>query len=205
MSSSHPAGYTAGVTRHCAPAGLAELIVLVDEKGTAVGQAEKWSSHHLQTPLHLAFSCYVFGRKGRFLATRRASDKRVWPGVWSNTVCGHPMPGETMEDAIRRRLWYELGMTVGDLQVALPAYRYRAPPFAGIVENEFCPVYLASASAGPQPNPEEVENFRWLSWPEFLSASRLDTNDTWSWWCKDQAEQLKHCEVLSRYTAEVEG
>ena len=73
-----------------------ELIVLVDEHGQPRGSAEKWSSHHADTPLHLAFSCYVFDDTGAFLATRRALTKDVWPGVWSNTVCGHPAPGESL-------------------------------------------------------------------------------------------------------------
>lgn len=92
-----------------------ELIVLVDEKGNPIGEAEKWSSHHLQTPLHLAFSCYVFDGRGRLLVTRRAFGKKVWPGVWSNTVCGHPMPGERIEDAVAGRLHYELGMQATDI------------------------------------------------------------------------------------------
>ncbi|MEX0789777.1 MAG: NUDIX domain-containing protein, partial [Actinomycetota bacterium] len=70
--------------------GAAELIVLVDEQGNPTGRAEKSSSHHLDTPLHLAFSCYVFDDRGRLLATRRANSKKVWPGVWTNSVCGHP-------------------------------------------------------------------------------------------------------------------
>ena len=92
-----------------------ELIVLVDESGTPIGSAEKLSSHHADTPLHLAFSCYVFDDEGRFLATRRSSQKKVWPGVWSNSVCGHPLPGEAVVAAIRRRLRYELGMTASGL------------------------------------------------------------------------------------------
>jgi len=87
-----------------------ELIVLCDERGTPTGTAEKWSSHHGRTPLHLAFSCYVFDEAGAFLTTRRALTKKVWPGVWTNSVCGHPAPAESFVDAIARRVGYELGM-----------------------------------------------------------------------------------------------
>jgi isopentenyl-diphosphate delta-isomerase len=99
-----------------------ELIVLVDERGRARGTAEKWSSHHEDTPLHLAFSCYVFDDSGAFMATRRALTKKVWPGVWTNTVCGHPAPGESFADAIQRRLDYELGMTASHVEVVLPEH-----------------------------------------------------------------------------------
>lgn len=178
-----------------------ELIVLVDETGTPVGRAEKWSSHHADTPLHLAFSCYVFDERGRLLVTRRAAGKKVWPGVWSNTVCGHPQPGEPMEQAVRRRLAYELGMDAAGIEVALPGYRYRAPAFDGIVENEFCPVYLARAAGDPEPNPEEVTEFRWVTWDEFVAAALGDAAGAWSWWCKDQLEQLREHPLLDGYAA----
>ena len=103
-----------------------------------------------------------------FLATRRALTKKVWPGVWSNTVCGHPAPGESFEDAIDRRLEHELGMTARDVQVVLPDHLYRAPPFAGIVEYEFCPVFVARQASAPEPNPIEVGACAWIDWDEFV-------------------------------------
>jgi isopentenyl-diphosphate delta-isomerase type 1 len=171
--------------------GQVELIVLVDEQGNPIGQAEKWSSHHADTPLHLAFSCYVFDGAGRLLVTRRAGSKKVWPGVWTNSVCGHPQPGESMEDAIRRRLDFELGMSAERIEVVLPAYRYRAPEFDGVVENEFCPVHFALAAAEPAPNPAEVADYRWVEWPEFVAAAESDVDGSYSWWCKDQLKLLK--------------
>jgi len=167
-----------------------ELIVLVDDDGEPIGSAEKWAAHHARTPLHLAFSCYVFDDDGRFLATRRARGKKVWPGVWSNTVCGHPAPGESFEAAIERRLDYELGMSVGAIDVVLPRHRYRAPAFRGIVEHELCPVFVASAQGSPRPNPAEVEDWRWVAWADFVHAAQSDAVDAYSWWCKNQLREL---------------
>jgi isopentenyl-diphosphate delta-isomerase len=167
-----------------------EHIVLVDERGEPIGTADKWASHHAQTPLHLGFSCYVFGPDGRLLATRRARSKKVWPGVWSNTVCGHPGPRESFEEAIERRLDYELGMTASSIEVVLPHHRYRAPPFQGIVEYEFCPVFVARATSLPQPNRAEVEDWRWMRWETFVRAAQSDTEDAYSWWCKNQLREL---------------
>ncbi len=167
-----------------------ELIVLVDEDGLPTGTAEKWSAHHASTPLHLAFSCYVFDDDGRFLTTRRALTKKVWPGVWSNTVCGHPAPGESLADAIARRLDYELGMTVRDVEVVLPDHLYRAPAFQGIVEYEFCPVFVARAAGEPRPNPVEVEDCAWLRWDVFVAQALQDPVDRYSWWCKNQLREL---------------
>lgn len=167
-----------------------ELIVLVDRDGTPTGSAEKLSSHHARTPLHLAFSCYVFDDAGRFLATRRSMDKIVWPGVWTNSVCGHPAPGETFTAAIQRRLDQELGMTADDIDIVLAHHIYRAPPFRGIVEHELCPVFVARARTQPRPNPEEVAEHRWMRWEDFVRAARSDTADAFSWWSKNQLREV---------------
>jgi isopentenyl-diphosphate Delta-isomerase len=177
-----------------------ELIVLVDEEGRPVGSAPKAASHHAETPFHLAYSCYVFDEQGSFLVTRRALSKKVWPGVWSNSACGHPAPGETMEEAIRRGLEHELGMSARDLEVLLPTYSYRAPPFRGVVENEFCPVYAGRAEGEPRPNPVEVDAHRWTSWAEFVEAAEADGADAYSWWCKDQLKELKDHPLIAAYT-----
>jgi isopentenyl-diphosphate delta-isomerase len=182
-----------------------ELIVLVDERGLPTGTAEKWSSHHAQTPLHLAFSCYVFDGGGRFLATRRALSKKVWPGVWSNTACGHPAPGESQAEAIARRLDHELGMTVGAIEVVLPDHVYRAPAFQGVVEHEFCPVFLARTAVEPRPNPVEVEDCAWIGWDSFVAQALQDRRDAYSWWCKNQLRELRDNPLVARYAHPAAG
>ena len=71
-----------------------ELIVLVDDDGRAIGTMPKPLVHHGETPLHRAFSAYLFDEAGRLLVTRRALGKATFPGMWTNTVCGHPGPGD---------------------------------------------------------------------------------------------------------------
>ena len=176
-----------------------ELIVLVNERGEPTGEAEKWSSHHADTPLHLAFSCYVFDADGAFLTTRRALTKKVWPGVWSNTVCGHPAPGESFSDAIARRLDFELGMTATDIEAVLPDHIYRAPAFDGIVEYEFCPVFVARQASDPRPNPVEVDAVTLMDWDAFVRAAREDDDDVYSWWCKNQLRELVGHPLIGRY------
>lgn len=180
-----------------------EQIVFVHEDGTPTGEVgPKLASHTANTQLHLAFSCYIFRRSdNRFLVTQRALSKKVWPGVWTNSVCGHPLPGEAMEAAIARRALYELGLyQVSDLRVVLPNYRYTTPPYDGIIENEFCPVYVGYTDEDPQPNPEEVAAFEWLEWSEYVIQLHNDT-DRMSYWAKDQYLQLKD---LQPFVSQVE-
>src|SRR5215471_3053088 len=146
--------------------GKPEQIVFVDENGTPSGEVgPKLESHTGNTRLHLAFSCYIFHRNdNKFLLTQRALAKKVWPGVWTNSVCGHPAPDEDLEDAVRRRAQFELGLKqLENLACVVPTYRYTTPPYNGIIENEFCPIFVAYTLEIPQPNTDEVEAYRWLT------------------------------------------
>ena len=112
-----------------ADAGGAERVVLLDEDGTAVGTELKSEVHTDRTPLHLAFSVHLMADDGRVLLTRRALSKKTWPGVWTNSLCGHPAPGESTADAIRRRAAQELCIDptwLGEPEPLLPEFRYRA-------------------------------------------------------------------------------
>ena len=151
----------------------AETVVLLDDAGEPIGTRAKSEVHTETTPLHLAFSLYLFDGDDRVLLTRRALGKRTWPGVWTNTCCGHPAPGEPMADAVRRRLREELGLELADLTCVLPDFSYTAVDASGIVENEVCPVFRARTlhpHPDPSPNPGEVMDWKWGSWPDIVSA-----------------------------------
>ena len=150
------------------PPLLPDLVVLLDEAGRPTGTAPRARVHTRETPLHLAFSLYVVDTDGRLLLTRRATDKIAWPGVWTNSCCGHPKPEEPIEAAVRRRTAEELGLEVGELDVVLPDFRYRAVDASGVVENEICPVHLTVVPVGtePRPDPAEVAEHAWLDWSD---------------------------------------
>jgi isopentenyl-diphosphate Delta-isomerase len=146
-------------------------VVLLDEQLRPVGQLPKSQAHHRDTPLHLAFSCYVFDTSGRLLMTRRATGKRTWPGVWTNSCCGHPLPGEPSAQAAARRLSEELGVRLVRSALALPDFRYRAVAPDGVVENEFCPVLVAAIDGEPCPEPTEVLEYRWARWEDVMTLA----------------------------------
>jgi len=166
-----------------------ESVVLLDEAGFASGTADKMAVHHDHTPLHLAFSCYLFNQDGQFLLTRRAEAKLTFPGVWTNTCCGHPQPGEPMSGSVLRRLRDELGIGAAKLTLVLPRFRYQARMDNGTLENELCPVYAAYADELPVPQPAEVAEARWVDWDELCAAVRAGRQPV-SPWCAMQLAEL---------------
>jgi isopentenyl-diphosphate Delta-isomerase len=168
---------------------IEEHVVLVDRAGRALGTAPKTSVHGQETPLHLAFSSYVFDGEGRVLVTRRADHKVTWPGVWTNSCCGHPMPGEAVDRAVLRRLAYELGIAADRADLLLPSFSYRAVMANGVVEHELCPVYRVTVDGPVTPNPEEVGETRWMPWPEFAQGVQNGLLAI-SPWCREQVPLL---------------
>jgi isopentenyl-diphosphate delta-isomerase len=167
-----------------------DMVVLLDEAGNQIGTAPKSGVHGADTSLHLAFSCYVFNDHGEVLITRRALTKQTWPGVWTNSFCGHPAPDEALTDAVSRRAGFELGLDLAGIELALPLFRYRATDSSGIVENEVCPVYLATAAGDPVPNPDEVMEYAWTE-PADLRRSVLASPFAFSPWMVLQMRELE--------------
>ena len=173
------------------------LVVLLDEHGRPCGTARKDEVHTRDTPLHLAFSCWVFDDAGRVLVTRRSPAKLTWPGVWTNSFCGHPEPGEDLADAVHRRGWDELGARLADVRSVLPEFRYRAVSASGIVENEICPVYTARLSSPLDPHPDEVVDVRWMTLDDLREQTAAEPGP-YSPWMLDQLTQLAELERLGR-------
>lgn len=170
-------------------------VTLLDENGTAIGSLPKSDAHTTNTPLHLAFSCHLLDERGRVLVTRRALSKKTWPGVWTNSFCGHPRPGEEIPDAVHRRAHEELGATVVDLRPALADYRYRAVDASGIVENEVCPVYVARLEGDLSPRAEEVAEWAWADVGD-VAAAVAGAPFAFSPWLVEQLPLLRESGAL---------
>ncbi|KNC11998.1 isopentenyl-diphosphate delta-isomerase [Klebsiella sp. RIT-PI-d] len=147
-----------------------EHVILLDAQGNPAGTLEKYAAHTTSTPLHLAFSSWLFNTEGRLLVTRRALAKKAWPGVWTNSVCGHPQQGETFEQAISRRCHFELGLEITHLVPVHPTFRYCETDPSGIIENEVCPVYAAQVASDINVNADEVMDYQWVTLDALFSA-----------------------------------
>lgn len=141
---------------------MTEELILVDERNRAVGRAEKWAVHR-EARLHRAFSVFLVDRAGRLLVQRRSRAKYHSAGLWANSCCGHPRPGEQTMRAARRRLGEELGADA-PLRFAFRA-RYCTALANGLTENEIVYVYFgaAPAAASLALNPAEVSAVAWMS------------------------------------------
>ena len=165
-----------------------DMVVIVDENNNPLSTERKLAAHHDNTPLHRAFSVFLFNPNGELLLQRRADHKKTWGGIWSNSCCGHVMLHEKVPAAAERRLKYELGIEGVDPRTILPEFRYRAEK-DGVVENEICPVLVGLVSDDPRINPDEVSDFKWVDWDHFLTEISVPENG-FSPWCVEEANLL---------------
>ncbi|WP_435600396.1 isopentenyl-diphosphate Delta-isomerase [Streptomyces sp. C10-9-1] len=143
----------------------------VDTQGRATGLTATVHEAHTRDGglLHRAFSVMLVNDRGEALLQRRAGTKRRFPGLWSNTCCGHPAPGEAPADAARARLAEELGIRAGALSPA-GTFVYRAEdPGSGYVEHEYDHVLVGRFEGdAPAVDPDEASEVAWRSPAEIL-------------------------------------
>ncbi|MCB9235696.1 MAG: isopentenyl-diphosphate Delta-isomerase [Bacteroidia bacterium] len=134
-------------------------VILVDSEDREMGSMGKQEAHE-KGLLHRAISVFLFDPSGRMLLQKRALEKYHSPGLWTNTVCSHPAPGENSAQAALRRLKEEMGISA-DL---LPAFTftYKAEFENGLTEHELDHVFLGKWEGSPQPDPAEIAAWRWI-------------------------------------------
>ncbi len=177
-----------------------DMIVYVDEQNNSVGTAPKLDAHNSDTQLHRAFSVFIFNRNGELLLQQRSFSKKTWPGVWSNSCCGHVMLHESTGNAAARRLRFELGVSGVDLTYALPNFRYRAEK-DGVVENEICPVLIGMYDGKVDPNPNEVASTKWVGWSQFLASLEKPETEI-SPWAVEEVRLLASSEIFKSWFAQ---
>ena len=153
-----------------------DLLILVNENDEETGYEEKEPCHLLPVKLHRAFSIFVFDSAGKMLLHKRSVSKKTWPGYWTNACCSHPRKGESLEDAVMRRLREEL-----DIQTPLThlfTFTYAAEYDLQYGENEIDHVFLGFYDGKISPAPDEIEDCR------FVDPGDLNTE------CRDHPERF---------------
>ena len=157
-----------------------EQVILVDEQDNEVGVMEKIEAHK-KALLHRAFSIFVFNDAGQMMLQRRALSKYHSPGLWTNTCCSHPRPGEKLGKASSRRLEEEMGFSCEMQEVF--SFIYKASFDHGLTEHELDHVFMGTYNKEPEINPEEVAEWKWISVKELL-ADIKDNPDNYTVWFK---------------------
>ncbi len=174
--------------------------MLVDEENRVLGTMPKSEVHAKETPLHRAFSSFIFRTSdGKLLLQQRSSKKKTWPLMWSNSCCGHPGLDESNVDAAYRRLRDELGLVPIALEEVSP-YRY-CFSHLDVMENEICPVIVGFCADEPVINPDEVESVRWVDWMEFIEETKTHP-ERYSEWCVEETALLEKNDRLKELFAQ---
>jgi len=158
-----------------------DLLILVDSDDQEIGLMDKTLCHEDQGRLHRAFSIFLFNRSGEVLIQQRATSKPLWGDFWSNTCCSHPRAGESIDSAASRRIEEELGIQA-ELSF-IYKFEYQARFNEQLSENELCSVYFGHFDGAPAPNPNEVQNWKWIS-RESLTKELRENADLYTPWLK---------------------
>lgn len=157
-----------------------EQLILVDAQDRELGVKEKLEAH-VEGALHRAFSVFVFDADKRLLLQKRALTKYHSGGLWSNTACGHPRPGEATLAAALRRLREEMGFEC-ELRRAF-GFLYRTELNNHLIEHEYDHVFVGCFDGEPAPDPSEVEAWRWLSMRQ-LRRDLSERPHMYSYWLR---------------------
>ncbi len=166
---------------------MIEFLILVDENDNVLGKEEKLTVHE-QGLLHRAFSIFIFNTKGELLLQQRAEEKYHSPGLWTNTCCSHPNFGEELNDAIKRRLFQEMGMYC-ETNFAF-TFKYKVHFENGLTEHEFDHVYIGISDVLPQIEKSEVKNWKYSTMTE-IENEIINYPEKYTEWMKICLPEVK--------------
>jgi isopentenyl-diphosphate delta-isomerase len=168
-------------------------VQLVDTQDNPNGSMEKLEAHE-KGLLHRALSVLIINTKKEILLQRRALGKYHSPGLWTNTCCSHPYPGENPTEAANRRLKEEMGM-VAELEFAFK-FQYKCDFDNGLIEHELDHVFIGESNDTPHLNTDEAMAFKWMSVEE-LETDMKNNADNYTFWFKWMIE--KHRNEFNSY------
>ena len=152
-----------------------DCLILVDEADHGVGHLSKVLCHEGRGVLHRAFSLLIFNGSGELMLQKRSAFKRLWPLYWSNSCCSHPRGDETMEAAIHRRLYEELGLRC-PLHF-LFKFQYQAQFDETGAENELCSVFIGRSTDPVKINGDEISFTAERPFGTFTYSGKVSGNE----------------------------
>lgn len=164
---------------------LMEEVILVDSDDNVLGTMEKMEAHR-KGVLHRAFSILIFNSAGELLLQKRSREKYHSGGLWTNACCSHPSPHESIEESVRKRLQYEMGIDVNPTFAY--TFQYKAPLDNALIEHELDHVYVGQFDGTPEVNPEEVEDWKFVD-VEDLRKSVKDNPEKYTAWFRLMLDQ----------------
>lgn len=163
-----------------------EMVTIVDENDNEIGEEEKIKAHR-DGKLHRAFSIFVFNSKGQMLIQKRAKEKYHSGGLWTNTCCSHPRPGEPIEKAAHRRLKEEMGFDCEIKEIF--SFTYKIKFDNSLFENEYDHAFLGKFDGKPMPNSKEVEDWKFIDLGE-LKKDIKSNPEKFTYWFKIALDEL---------------
>ena len=170
-----------------------EYVLLVNKNDQPLGTMEKMAAHE-KGELHRAFSIFIFNSKGEMMLQKRASGKYHSGGLWTNTVCSHPKAGEDVKTAAVRRMDEEMGLECDINEVF--TFLYKSEVGDDLTEHEFDHVFIGYSDVQPNPNPEEVEDWKYVSVDWLVKDVEEHPENYTVWFLIALKELLKHKNLI---------
>jgi isopentenyl-diphosphate delta-isomerase len=166
-------------------------VILVNENDHEVGRCEKMLAHE-EGLLHRAFSIFLFNSNGEMLLHRRALSKYHSGGLWTNACCSHPMPGIPIEYTLQEKLQQEMGLQC-PIEFAF-SFLYKAALDNDLTEHELDHVFIGEFNGLPNPNEEEVADWRYFSIQEIYKLIETNPQIFTEWFKIAFPQVIKHTE-----------
>lgn len=157
-------------------------VILVDEQDVEIGECEKLKAHQ-EGLLHRAFSIFIFNSQQELLIQQRAEGKYHSGGLWTNTCCSHPVPNMDLVEFAKLRLFDEMGLKVDELNIKTN-FIYRAEFQNGLIEHELDYILLGNSNDTPNLNPDEAQNFEWISLDDLKAKINMHPHQ-FTFWLKE--------------------
>lgn len=167
-----------------------DQLIWVDLFNNEIGSGDKLETHK-KNQLHRAFSVFIV-HDGKMLIQKRAAGKYHSAGLWANACCSHPRWGETLADAVQKRMEEELGIPKGSCYPEeLFSFNYFTM-YDGLSEYEIDHVFLVDYDGAMQSDPDEIAELRWVRLEDLKKEMENTPQNFSSWFLIAAPRVIKH-------------